>query len=131
MNIKQIKSIIFTYKKYKGGVIMKKFIFLITAVMFIFLLVSCVPNVNGETDDGDTFTGILVKSFIEYTQTNIEFVAYKDGKTGDWVKLTGTSGTYQFTPSDGDGNYSIFAVYKAIDPWSDDTLYDIRIMNMN
>lgn len=110
---------------------MKKFIFLITAVMFIFLLVSCVPNVNGETDDGDTFTGILVKSFIEYTQTNIEFVAYKDGKTGDWVKLTGTSGTYQFTPSDGDGNYSIFAVYKAIDPWSDDTLYDIRIMNMN
>lgn len=110
---------------------MKKFLFLTVLSIFLFLMVSCVPNLNGGTGDGDSFSGILIKSFIEYTQTNIEFVAYKDGKSGDWTKLTGTSGTYQFTPSDEDGNYSIFAVYKTIDPWNDDTLYDIRIMNMN
>ena len=113
---------------------MKKFLFFVFIFSILVMLVSCVPNSgnDGGDDDGDILTdGVIIRSFIEYTQTNIEFVAYKDGKSGDWTKLTGTSGTYQFTPSDGDGNYSIFAVYKAIDPWSDDTLYDIRIMNMN
>lgn len=110
---------------------MRKLIFFISIFAAAILFVSCVPKVNGDNGDTGSTEDIIIKAFIEYTQTNVEFLAYKDGKTGEWKKLTGTSGLYKFTPTSVDGNFSVFAVNKGIDSWSSDTLYDIKIINMN
>lgn len=74
---------------------------------------------------------IVIKTFFNGDLQQIEFLAYKDGKGGDWKKLDSTTGIYNFKPEATDGNYSIYAVHELYDADSDKTSYDIKIMNLN
>ncbi|POZ89066.1 hypothetical protein AA80_02475 [Petrotoga sibirica DSM 13575] len=72
-----------------------------------------------------------LESAIGTARESIEFLAYKDGKDGTWEKLSSTNGVYTFTPESADGNFSIYAVNKSYDPWSEKFNYDIQVMNLN
>ena len=106
---------------------MRKFgIFLLILTVGL-IFVSCTIPLDWFDENED----IIIKTFFNGDLQKIEFLAYKDGKDGDWKKLDSTTGIYNFKPEATDGNYSIYAVHRLYDADSDKTYYDIKIMNLN
>ena len=109
---------------------MKKFILFFLIFTTAILLVSCIPG-QGTDDNGDTSGQIVINTLVNNSKTNVEFFAYKDGKSGTWSKLTGSSGKYTFTPEADDGNYSVFVVYEYYNEYQDKYGYEIELINTN
>jgi len=108
---------------------MKKFLFFVLIISTAVLFVSCIPGQN-VGDDGSP-EQIVINTLVNEIETNVKFFAYKDGKSGDWNKLTGSLGRYAFTPEAEDGNYSVFVVYEYYDQYQNKYGYDIEIINAN
>ncbi len=108
---------------------MKKFLFFVLIISTAVLFVSCIPGQN-VGDDGSP-EQIVINTLVNEIETNVKFFAYKDGKSGDWNKLTGSLGRYAFTPEAEDGNYSVFVVYEYYNQYQNKYGYDIEIINAN
>jgi len=107
---------------------MKKILFFIIIFSAAFLFVSCIPR---ESTDDNLEGQVIINTLVNEIKTNVKFLAYKDGKTGDWSKLTGSSGRYVFNSTAEDGNYSVFVVHEYYNSFQDKYGYDIEIMNAN
>ena len=108
---------------------MKKLGMFILVLAVALFFVSCTISLDGNENGGNH--EIVIKTFVDNAQESIYFFAYKDGKDGNWTKLTSTNGKYTFTPQSSDGNYSIYAVHSCYLESVGENEYDIRILNLN
>lgn len=108
---------------------MKKLNMFILVLAVALFFVSCTIPLDGNGNGGNH--EIVIKTFLDNAQESIYFFAYKDGKDGNWTKLTSTNGKYTFTPQSSDGNYSIYAVHSCYLESVGENEYDIQILNLN
>ncbi|MBI4911312.1 MAG: hypothetical protein HY823_01105 [Acidobacteria bacterium] len=56
-------------------------------------------------------TQVTVQTWKNAAKANVSYAAWRDGKTGAWVPLSGTGGAYQFTVTDPAGLFSLVLSY--------------------
>ncbi|MGM0641601.1 MAG: hypothetical protein ACQESN_09295 [Thermotogota bacterium] len=119
---------------------MKKIILFILVFTTAILFVSCIPTQETDNNDDTTTTEddngssmlskeITLMTYYEYTPQNMDFVAFKNGNSGEWQKITGASGQYNISAESTTGNLSIFLVNSYL--INDVENHDIKIFNIN
>jgi hypothetical protein len=109
---------------------MKKFGIYLSIFLVGLFLASCATVPTGGNGN-DILNDVIINTFVGNARESIEFLAYKDGKSGEWQKLTSSNGVYKFEPQAADGNYSIYAVNEWYNESYKKYFYDIQIMNLN
>lgn len=82
-----------------------KLVFVTGLICVLVLLFACLPLESTENE-------IIIQTSRLGYKTNVDLVYARDGLTGAWNKLTGTSGVYKFKVKNSDGLYSVVAVSK-------------------
>ena len=98
---------------------MKKFFTAVICIISMLIFVSCIPENSASQNT------VTVTVYENNVKKSDGFLAYMDGKTGDWKISEYKNGVYSFDLNSPDRNYSIYAAN------SYGTFHTIKIMNYN